>query len=303
MMTSKGRIMNTPVHHKTVVVTGATSGIGYAATGLLLQQGCSVIGIGRSAERCRNVIAQMDGRPGRLEMLVADLSLQSDVRHVAQLVRSALADLDRPCLDVLINNAATVPFWQTLTPEGFDMQWAVNHLAPFLLTWELLPLLRTAPAGRVITVSSGSHYGAKLNWADIQLRRHYNPLRAYEQSKLANVLFTVELDRRLRIDSPTRAFAADPGLVNTDIGLKSNSFIARWAWNLRRKGGITAEESARGLVYLALEPSVQAAESIYWKDCKPKAASTYAMNMEAAGQLWKLSSQMCGLDVEEQAYA
>ncbi|HTO99999.1 MAG TPA: SDR family NAD(P)-dependent oxidoreductase [Anaerolineales bacterium] len=288
--------METYTDAKTFVVTGATSGIGLAAVELLLRQGGWVIGIGRRAERCRALGDQLRALSGQVKFLVCDLSLQSDILAVALQIRAALADWNLSCLNVLINNAATVPFWQTFTPEGFDMQWAVNHLAPFLLTRELLPLLMAAPRGRVVTVSSGSHYNTRLNWDDIQLRRHYNPLRAYNQTKLANVLFSLELDRRLRQDSNARAFAADPGLVNTEIGLKSNSFIARRLWDLRRRGGISPEESAKGIVYLATEASLQNATEIYWQHGRPKAPSTYALNREAALQLWKLSSQMCGLE-------
>jgi retinol dehydrogenase 12 len=289
---------NSPVS-QTFVITGATSGIGLAVSTLLAQQGHCIIGVGRSAERCRESEARLQQQhpgTGCVKFLVGDLSLQSEVTRLAQDVQATLAGWGRSSLDILINNAATVPFWQTLTPEGFDMQWAVNHLAPFLLTCQLLPLLKLAPAGRVVTVSSASHYHTKLNWDDIQLRRHYNPLRAYNQTKLANVLFTVELNRRLRADSHVRAFAADPGLVKTDIGLKSNSFIARRIWDIRRRGGITPEESAKGIVYLATEPSIQEATDIYWKHGRPQQPSSYAFNSEAAGQLWKLSSQMCGLE-------
>ncbi len=241
--------MNNPMAPGTFVVTGSTSGIGLAATRLLLLQRHSVIGVARSPERCRHQEEQLAEfvAPGAcLKMLAADLSLQSDILQVAQRIRQTLDEWKRPYLDGLINNAATVPFWQTFTPEGFDLQWAVNHLAPFLLTIQLLPLLKAAPRARVVTVSSASHYNSKLNWEDIQLRRHYNPLRAYGQTKLANVLFTLELDRRLRGASSVRAFAADPGLVNTELGLKSNSFLARWAWDLRRRGGQTPEEFGEG---------------------------------------------------------
>ncbi len=289
--------MDNSTSQRTVVITGATSGIGLAAARLLLQTGYSVIGVGRSAARCQEheqELSQLAAPGACVKFLCGDLALQSEVLRVAREVQRTLGHWGFTSLDVLINNAATVPFWQTLTPEGFDMQWAVNHLAPFLLTLELLSLLKAAPAGRVVTVSSASHYHTKLNWDDIQLRRHYNPLRAYNQTKLANVLFTLELDRRLRRDSRARAFAADPGLVNTEIGLKSNSFIARWAWDLRRRGGITPERSAQGIVYLATEPSIQQANDLYWQHGRPKAPSSYALNVEAAGQLWRLSSQMCG---------
>ena len=291
--------MDSTATGKVFVVTGATSGIGLAAARQLLELGDSVIGIGRSAERCREQEERLRERilPGaHVRLLTADLSLQSEVLRAAREIEATLGQWQCSCLDGLINNAATVPFWQTFTPEGFDLQWAVNHLAPFLLTAQLLPLLKRAPMARVVTVSSASHYGAKLNWDDIQLRRHYNPLRAYGQTKLANVLFTLELDRRLRKRSSVRAFAADPGLVNTELGLKSNSFLARWAWDLRRRGGITSEESARGVVFLATEPSIQDADAVYWKHGHPKAPSSYATNSEAAAQLWRLSAQMCGLD-------
>lgn len=293
-------MMDSSDTHKTIVVTGATSGIGLAATRQLLERGYAVIGIGRSAERCQQQeqdLAPLVAPGAHLRMLTADLALQSEVRCAAENVRRALQEWGRPCLDGLINNAATVPFWQTFTSEGFDLQWAVNHLAPFLLTMELLPALKAAPEARVVTVSSDSHFNTKLNWEDIQLRRHYNPLRAYSQTKLANVLFTLELDQRLRKNSHVRAFAADPGLVNTEIGLKSNSFLARWAWDLRRRGGITPDESARGIVFLAAEPSIQDADAIYWKHGKPKAPSSQALNSESAGQLWKLSAQMCGMEI------
>ncbi len=291
--------MSNSVREKTFVLTGATSGIGLAVVEDLVREGASVIGVGRAAERCKQTEEHLqtlhpDG--GRAAVLVADLSIQANVRRLACDIQEQLAAWGTTRLDGLINNAATVPFWQTLTPEGFDMQWAVNHLAPFLLTHELLPLLKAAPDARVITVSSASHYGTRLNWEDIQLRRHYNPLRAYGQTKLANVLFTAELNRRLGSNSTVHAFAADPGLVNTEIGLKSNSFLARWIWDLRRRGGISTEESAKGILFLATEPSIQDSAEVYWKYGQPKAPSAYAQNPQAARQLWELSAQMCGLN-------
>ena len=203
---------------------------------------------------------------------------------------------DYPHIDVLINSAGLHSTTRILTKAGFETVLCVNHLAPFLLTHELLPLLKAAPAARVITVSSASHYNTRLNWEDIQLRRHYSPLRAYNQTKLANVLFTVELNRRLGSGSTVHAFAADPGLVNTEIGLKSNSFLARWLWDIRRRGGITPEESAKGIFYLATEPSIQNAAEPYWKHGHPQAPSPYAQNSQAARQLWDLSAQMCGIE-------
>ena len=290
--------MNSSLQDKVFVITGATSGIGLATAQLLTERAGGVIGIGRSPERCRGA-EQRPQKPGDqsgpVRYIVADLSIQAEVRRAAAAVTGLLDSWGHPVLDGLLNNAATVPFWQVLTPEGFDMQWALNHLAPFLLTMELLPRLQAAPMSRVVTVSSGSHRQGKLDWADIQLLRHYSPLRAYSLTKLANVLFTLELNRRLGGDSSVRAFAADPGLVNTELGLKSNSLIARAVWDIRRRGGVTPQQSAVGIAYLLTEPAIQNSPETYWKNCKPVRPSVRAANPQAARQLWELSSQMCGL--------
>jgi NAD(P)-dependent dehydrogenase (short-subunit alcohol dehydrogenase family) len=280
------------------VITGATSGIGLGVAELLTEQNARIIGVGRSAGHCAAALERLLGRgtsPQSIAFVTADLSLQSEVRRLGTEISAVLDSWGHPHLDALINNAATVPFWQTLTPEGFDMQWAVNHLAPFLLTAELLPRLRLAPTSRVITVSSGSHRGGRLDWNDIQLLRHYSPLRAYSMTKLANVLFTLELNRRLGAGTTVRAFAADPGLVNTEIGMKSNSVIARIAWDIRRRGGVPARQSAAGIVFLATEPAIQDSIHLYWKDMKPVRPGARASNPQSARQLWELSAQMCGI--------
>jgi retinol dehydrogenase-12 len=289
--------METNLSAKTYVVTGATSGIGLAAAEILLRQGACVIGVGRSAGRCQEVENRLRrAHPASdITCLVADLSSQGQVRSLAAQIRARLAQRGTSALDGLLNNAGTFTYWLTLTPDGFETQWAVNHLAPFLLTNELLPLLQAAPAGRVVTVSSGSHYGTRLDWADPQLRRHYNGLKAYGSTKLANVLFTLELNRRLGPGSRLRAFAADPGLVKTDIGFKGTPAIVRWVWRQRRAAGIPAEESARGIVYLLTEPSLQESGEIYWQHGRPKAASRYALDRESAARLWSLSESMCGV--------
>lgn len=282
---------------KTFVVTGATSGIGLETVRQLMEMGAFVIGVGRSAERCARTeeILQRSYPQGSIRCLVADLSLQSRVRSLADEVRATLASRRMASLDGLVNNAGTFTYWLTLTAEGFEMQWAVNHLAPFLLTRELLPLLEAAPAARVVSVSSGSHYHTRLRWDDLQLRRRYNGLLAYKQTKLCNVLFTTELNRRLGQGSSVRAFAADPGLVKTEIGYKGNPWLVRWIWSRRAAAGIPAEESARGIVFLVSEPSIQDSDQVYWLHGKPKPASPYALDPDAARRLWEVSARMCGI--------
>ena len=272
---------------KTIVVTGATSGIGQALAELLAQEGATVIGVGRSQERCtqseRRLRQLANGNGARADYCLADLSSLREVRALAEQIRKKLAKQGKRSIDGLVNNAGTFTYWLTITADGFEKQWAVNHLAPFLLTNELLPLLQAAPKGRVVTVSSGSHYNTRLRWEDIQLRRRYNGLLAYKQTKLANVLFSAELNRRLGPASTVKAFAADPGLV-------------RWIWDRRRSGGVSAQFSAQGILFLVGEPSIQDSAQVYWKDGRAKRPSKYALDPDVAGRLWELSAQMCGIE-------
>ena len=288
--------MNENFSGKTYVVTGATSGIGLAMAAELARKGASVIGVGRSAERCAAAeqhLRTIVDLQAHIDYLCADLTLQSQVRGLAARIAGLLASQGKTHLDGLVNNAGTFTYWQILSPEGFETQWAVNHLAPFLLTNELLPLLQAAPAAKIVTVSSDSHYSARLDWNDVQLRRHYNGLRAYEQSKLANVLFTLELNRRLGPGSTVRAFAADPGLVKTDIGFKGASGPVRWIWSLRRSGGVSPEKSAQGILRLLDDDLAPDAIAVYWKDGKPKQPGKQALDARSANRLWALSEQMC----------
>ena len=150
--------------------------------------------------------------------------------------------------------------------------------------------------GLAFTVAQGTiYYGARLNWDDIQLRRTYTGLRAYERTKLANILFTVELNARLGEHTSVRAFAADPGLVKTDIGAKNTPSFARWAWNVRRSAGIQPEDAARGVVFLATEASIQESNDPYWRHGTPRRANANALDQHAATRLWQLSAQMCGV--------
>jgi NAD(P)-dependent dehydrogenase (short-subunit alcohol dehydrogenase family) len=293
----KAYYMEHSLSGKTIVVMGATSGIGLVVAEALVQRGATVIGIGRSPDRCREAESRLHfiQPEARVDYLVAELSLQSQIRSLKSRVGGLLAREGKAGLDGLVNNAGTFTFWLAYTPEGFEMQWAVNHLAPFLLTHELLTLLEAAPSARVVTVSSGSHRGVRLKWEDVQLRRCYNGLRAYQQTKLANVLFTLELNHRLGPQSPVHAFAADPGLVNTEIGLKGTPALVRWVWDWRRTGGIKPEEAARGIVFLLEDPAIQDSPEVYWRRGVPVPASPFALDPEAARRLWALSEQMCGL--------
>ncbi len=283
--------------NKWVVLTGATSGIGLATAKALCEKGAHIIGVGRSQERCEKVKRELSERypESTLDFLVADLSSLKNIRLLAEAVKKTLSDNGQYHLDVLINNAGTFTSWYMSTNEGFEIQFAVNHLAPFLLTHLLFSLLKNAPSGKIITLSSGSHYHTKIHWKDVLFRKHYNGLLAYKQSKLANVLFTWELRKRLGKESRVHAYAADPGLVNTEMGLKSTTGIAKFVWSIRKNSGDDPSEAAESLIYLATQDSVANADDIYFKACKAKKANPYALKEGNALRLWELSEKMCGI--------
>jgi NAD(P)-dependent dehydrogenase (short-subunit alcohol dehydrogenase family) len=290
--------MEMNLSQKTYVVTGATSGIGKAVVELLAARGATVIAAGRSANRCDECASMLSRLyPNAvIRYLQADLALQSGVRALAASIRRTVSELGGSHLDGLVNNAGTFTYWFILTPEGIETQWAVNHLAPFLLTNKLLNLLLAAPSARLVTVSSASHYSARINWDDPLLRRNYNGLRAYEQSKLANVLFTAELNRQVGHHANLRAYAADPGLVRTEIGFKGTPALVRWIWSARRSAGISPAESATGIVRLLTSPEIDAnKDQIYWKHGLPQQPSRRALDPESGQRLWELSSRMCAL--------
>jgi len=285
---------------RTIVVTGATAGIGLATADALLARGARVIGIARSPERCRAYAEALLARwpDARFDVVVADLSAQAEVRRAAREVRALLPEAR---LDALINNAGAVAAWFTPTVDGYELQFALNHLAAFQLTHALLPLLEAAPAGRVVAVCSRSHRWGRIHWADPMLRQSYHILRAYAQSKLANALFTAELNRRLRPAGRVQALAADPGLVDTGIGLKHTAGLARLVWRLRRRGGQPPDVPAAHIVSLATDARVDVARGWYWRDSQPLAPSRHAQDADQAARLWALSARLCGLPEDDLA--
>ena len=272
------------------VITGATSGIGLAAMVAMAGQGIRLIGVGRDRIKCEAAQANvLQACPGaRVEYLVCDLSLQAQVRQLARDIGNRIERLD-----ILFNNAGSVSSHYMTSEDGVELQFAVNHLAPFLLTHELMPLLRQSEQGRVITTSSGSHYGARLDFNDLFMRRHYSCLMQYKRVKLCNVLFTAELNRRLGEGSTVRAIALDPGLVKTDIGLKGTSGIEKIFWKYRMRGGTRPEVPAACALFLATNPVVSVSGEIYWRDCKPKRPNPYALREDTAKLLWEASERFC----------
>jgi NAD(P)-dependent dehydrogenase (short-subunit alcohol dehydrogenase family) len=277
---------------KNCVVTGATSGIGLETALILAQHGASVIGVGRDPRRCadaaRRIGEAAPGAPVRFE--TADLSSQTEVRALAARLRER-----EPRLDVLVNNAGLFAFRRIESLDGIELQLAVNHLAGFLLTREVMPLLSAAPRARVVFVSSGSHVPGRIRWRDPGRRFLYSGLAAYDQSKLAVLMTSIELARRLGPGSTIDTFAVDPGLVRTEIGSKDGRKLVRWIWGLRAGRGIAARDAADSVAWLAVEPSIEGITGRYWKERRAIPSSRRSTNPAGCRRLWDLSEGLCGI--------
>ncbi|MCX7027420.1 MAG: SDR family NAD(P)-dependent oxidoreductase [Spirochaetes bacterium] len=282
---------------KLCLVTGATSGIGLATAKALAAMGAGVIGIGRDsarAARAREAVASAAGDSGAL--IRFDLLDLSDLKAVAVYARKFPEGLGaHPRLDVLVDCAGFYADRRLESADGFEMQFAVNHLAHFLLATRLLPLLGASPDARVVTVSSDSHYHGSIHWKALKRSLEgkrpflsYIGIRAYEQSKLANALFSAELGRRTAGGGIT-TFAADPGLANTEIGLKQGPSAGAAFWNLHRRKGTSPDVPASAIAWLASEPSLAGRTGLYWKNRIEQQPSRRARDENAARRLWELS--------------
>ena len=275
------------VDERTALVTGATSGIGLQTARALAARGFTVLGVGRSQERIETAAALIGGETVRF--FLADLSSQRQVRRLAEEVR---AYLNGRGLDVLVNNAGAFYSYYALSDEGVEMQFAVNVAAPYLLSHLLYEDLKKA-GGRIVMLSSASHYRTLVRWKDIQLSRRYRQLQAYKQTKLFAVHLAREINRRF---ANVRAFAADPGLVNTEIGLKDTRGAARVIWKFRKRRGTETEEGARTSVFLASEADLD--DGVYWKDCRPKRAARNAMRDDFSQRIWEYCAKLCALGAD-----
>lgn len=278
---------------KTVVITGATSGIGLEVARLLAGQGFNVLGIGRDETRCRQAEASiLSENPGaRVACFAADLMHQREVVRIASVIRNLLDAQWNGELHALINNAGCVRSRYMTTEDGYEQQFALNHLAGFMLTHMLLPALLKA-RGRVILTGSNSHKGIRVHWKDPMFRRWYNPLIAYKQSKLCNILFAKGLNDRYG-NTGIRAYVVDPGLVKTDIGNKETGFLVNLVWSLRKRHGVPPAVPAETYLYLCRQEP--APEGLYYYLCKEKAYSRQVTS-ENANRLFEISRRLCGLD-------
>jgi len=288
------------LHDTVCVVTGANSGIGKETAKGLVRLGAHVVMVCRNEERGRDAQAEIqavaqNAQPSQAnatDLRIANLGVQDEVYRLGESLR---ADYDR--VDVLINNAGVLLGSREETPDDIETTFAVNHLAPFLLTHLVLPLLKEAAGraseARVVTVSSEAHRGTSIDFDDLNAESSYGMVQAYGQSKLANILFTHELARRLR-DTGVTANCVHPGVVATNLWQGSDwlSRLARlFTWLYK-----TPEEGAESVLYLAASRELDGVTGQYFKEMEAVNPSPEAYDEKAAARLWRLSLKMTGLE-------
>lgn len=272
---------------KTVLITGATNGIGLESAAVLAGMGANVILVGRDAGRIEKALALVKERGGaHAASYLCDFSSLKSVNGLADQVLR-----DVPALHVLINNAGSVFARRTVTEDRLEATFAVNHLAPFLLTQRLLPRLIASAPARIITVASGGHRQATMNFDDLGFARGYQIMRAYTRSKLANVLFASELARRLAGTGVT-SNSLTPGRVATNIWSGaptwSKPIIKFWL----SRSFIPVSEGAAPVVALASDPALAATTGQYFERFEPSPASPLAQDTGVAARLWRESERL-----------
>ncbi len=275
---------------RTCLITGASSGIGRVTALELARLGADLVLVCRDRGRGEQTVTQIRKQTGNrsVDLLLADLSSQVAIR---QLVRDYLAS-DRP-LHVLVNNAGVVNLHRTLTVDGIETVFAVNHLAYFLLTHLLLDRLKASAPARVVNVASDAHRFGTMNFDDLGGARSYRTMRIYGQSKLANIMFTYELARRLD-GSGVTVNCLHPGAVATGLG-KNNGRWAKLAIAMLRPFFRTPESGAATSIYLASSPEVEGVSGKYFSDGKERQSSNASYDVGAARRLWEISAQMTGI--------
>ncbi len=285
----------TNMQGRTVVVTGGNSGIGFETAAALSAMGARVLLTARNADKGRAAVAALAQRLGddaQVQLVVFDLADLASVRRgAAEILEQA------PRLDVLVNNAGLVLTERDQTVDGFEATFATNHLGPFLLTNLLLERIRASAPSRVVNVASIAHRSAPkgIPFGDLQSEKHYRPMRVYGQSKLANILFTLELARRLE-GSGVTANSLHPGTVRTGYGADGDARgLLGFGIKISSPFFLSPAKGARTSVYLASSPEVAGVSGEYFVKCTAKRPKRWAQDPDAARQLWKVSEELVGL--------
>ncbi|HEY4388617.1 MAG TPA: SDR family oxidoreductase [Ktedonobacteraceae bacterium] len=286
--------MDTRMQGKICVITGGTSGIGKATASGLAQMGATVVIVGRNREKGNAVLDEIQDASGNnaLSFLLADLSSQASIRQLAAEIKQRYAHLD-----VLINNAGVFMLKRQTTVDGLEMTFAVNHLAPFLLTNLLLDLLKASAPARIIHVGSDSHEKATIRMNDLQGEKNYSFWHAYGQSKLAMLLCFYELARRLEGTGVT-VNALHPGFVATSIGMNNVGAIGRAvAGTVLPLLGMTPEDGAKTSLYLASSPEVADVTGRYFVKSVPIRSAPLSYDETLQRQMWTVGEKLVGLAV------
>ena len=280
---------------KNCIVTGGNAGIGFETALALAGFGANVIIVCRNQIKANAAVESIKTKSqnNNVDYILADLSSQKSVKDAAKYI---LREFDK--IDVLVNNAGVWFSKLELTEDDVERQFAVNHLAYFLLTHELLGALHNSDDARIICVGSDSHFHGKIHFEDLSLGKKYNGLRAYAQSKSANALFVYELDRHLKARGIQYISinCVQPGLVKTDIGLKHSISLHGIVWRIRRMGGVSPAQGAATSIYLANSDEAKGQSGKYWDKCKAKPSSKKSYNTEDAQKLWDISKSLCGIE-------
>ncbi|RLT21489.1 MAG: SDR family oxidoreductase [Chloroflexi bacterium] len=273
---------------KVMIVTGATNGIGLITARELAATGARVVLVGRSARRLADTVALITQQTpaANLDTIQADLSSQADVLAVADTIKQRYDHID-----VLLNNAGAFFTEHQLSVDGIEMTWALNHMAPFLLTTTLLDLLRASAPARIITVASAAHQGATINFDDLEGKTRFSGWKAYAQSKLANIMFTYELANRL-LDSDVTANCLHPGFVATGFAQNNPGWFAKAFAVMQRYMAITPEKGAETSIFLARSDSVATTTGRYFDKCKPVPSSKISYDVTTQRRLWQQSLNM-----------
>ena len=278
MTTMQGRIC---------LITGGTSGIGKSAAQALTRMGASVVIVGRNPGKTRQVVEELRSATGsKVDSLIADLSSQQEVRRLASEFQGKYSQLH-----VLLNNAGATFRTRQLSVDGIEMTFALNHLAYFLLTNLLLDTLRASAPARIINVSSDAHSGGKIEFDNLQGERSYSSFGPYGNSKLANILFTKELARRLEGTGVT-SNALHPGLTSTGFGRNNPGFLMTIMRAVIPLIARSPEKGAQTSIYLASSPEVQSITGEYFVNCRVAKTAPQAADMAVAKRLWDVSARM-----------
>ena len=282
-----------PMEGKVVVVTGATAGIGKEAARGLAGMGARVVIVGRNPEKTEAVAEEIRGTAkGAVDSVLADFASLDSVRQLAETLPDRY-----PRIDVLLSNAGVFRVRRTLTSDGLEETFAVNHLAAFLLTNLLLDRLKASAPSRVVVVASAAHYGQTLDFDDLQNQRSYKAMRVYGRSKLANVLFTYALAERLE-GSGVTANCLHPGFVATSLGSGNRIPVKPFMALFRLTGrAISVEDGAGTPIYLASSPDVEGVNGKYFDRRREKTTSPQSYNTDDQERLWNVSAEMAGLDL------